>query len=370
VGNFRGHVLAQPGWHDPVVELLEEALGALPAEDSLLRCRALAAMALELHFTAQRTRGVAVSAASIAMARRLGDDEALAFALACGHTATSDLDHVHARLDNSTELIEVGQRAGNPELALVGHVHRASDLLQLARVDEARQETVTCVAMVEELGQPMQRYFVIWLESTMAMLEGRFADAERLSGEALTIALDADHPDALVVFGTQAAVLGWQRGDTSNLVEPARKLLDELPDLSAWPAAVALIEAVAGRLPEASSLLDRAVSNLDALAFGAIWTPAMVSLSEVCRILDAPGPAALLYERLEPYASMLCLVSLNLSEMGPVSRALGVLATIMGEFASADRHFGDALATSERIGAPPHAARTRVDLARMLLRRR
>jgi hypothetical protein len=174
----------------------------------------------------------------------------------------------------------------------------------------------------------------------------------------------------MVVFGTQAAVLGWQRGNTSNLVEPARKLLDELPDLSAWPAAVALVEAVAGRFAEASSLLDRAVSDLDALDFGAIWMPAMVSLSEVCRIVDAPGPAALLYERLEPYAAMLCLVSLNLSEMGPASRALGVLATLMGEFSNAERHFDDALATSERIAGPPHTARTKVDLARMLQRRR
>jgi hypothetical protein len=32
-------------------------------------------------------------------------------------------------------------------------------------------------------------------------------------------------------------------------------------------------------------------------------------------------------------------------------------------------HFTDALATSDRIGAPPHLARTSVDFARMLLAR-
>jgi hypothetical protein len=32
-------------------------------------------------------------------------------------------------------------------------------------------------------------------------------------------------------------------------------------------------------------------------------------------------------------------------------------------------HFSDALATSERIGAPPHVARTSADYARMLLSR-
>jgi hypothetical protein len=370
VGNFRGHVLAHPGWHNPVIELLEQALSALSPEDSMLRCRALAALALELHFTPQRLRGLAVSSASVDMARRLGDDEALAFALACSHIATSDPDHVHERLDGATELIGLGDRAGNPELALVGHVYRACDLLQLARVDEARDEAAVCATVVEALGQPLQRYFVIWLESTLAMIEGRFADADRLSNEALSIGLAADHPDAMVAFGTQAVVLGWQRGDTSSLVVPSRELLVEFPDLSAWPAALALVEAVAGNSAEAAALLHRAVADLDAIDFGAIWTPAMVAMSEVCRSLTEREAAAAIYARLEPYAGMLCVVSLNLSELGPVSRALGVLATLMEDFPTATEHFADALATSERIGAPPHIVRTKVDLARMLLTRR
>ena len=62
-------------------------------------------------------------------------------------------------------------------------------------------------------------------------------------------------------------------------------------------------------------------------------------------------------------------MSLNLSEMGPVSRALGVLATLMGDYSRAELHFTDALTTSERIGAPPHVARTSADYARMLLAR-
>lgn len=56
-------------------------------------------------------------------------------------------------------------------------------------------------------------------------------------------------------------------------------------------------------------------------------------------------------------------------EMGPVSRALGVLVSLMGDYSRAELHFADALATSERIGAPPHVARTSADYARMLLTR-
>jgi hypothetical protein len=42
----------------------------------------------------------------------------------------------------------------------------------------------------------------------------------------------------------------------------------------------------------------------------------------------------------------------------------------MHDYSHAERHFEDALATSERICAPPHVARTSSDYARMLLARR
>jgi hypothetical protein len=139
--------------------------------------------------------------------------------------------------------------------------------------------------------------------------------------------------------------------------------------LTAWPAAVALAEVLSGLHDEARERLRVYSSDLDVLDFDAIWMPALVSLAEVCRIADAPEFAASIYERLVPYAQTLCVVSLNLSEMGPVSRALGVLASLIGDYSRAELHFTDALATSERIGAPPHVARTSADYARMLLAR-
>ena len=369
VGSFRGHVMANPEWHDPVIKLLEDALELLPDEDSALRSRVLAALSLELYFTPQQLRGLTISSEAVEMARRTGDADALAFALANAHTALSDPGHLDARLTVSTELVNVSERLGNPELAYVGHVHRACDLLELSRIDDARRSAHAAAEIVEGLGQPMQRYFVIWLESTLALLEGRFDDSQRLADEALEIGIAADHPDAFVVWGTQALVLGWQRGEVAHLVEPSRQLLEQFPGVSAWPMAVALAEAMSGLHDEARGRLRACCADLDSLNFDAIWMPALVALAEVCRIVDARECAAPIYERLVPYAQRLCTISLNLSEMGPVSRTLGVLASLMGDYRRAALHFEDALATSERIGAPPHVARTSVDYARTLLSR-
>ena len=369
VGSFRGHVMANPAWHESTIRLLEEALALLPGEDSVLRSRVLAALSLELYFTPQRERGLAVGLEGIAMARRAGDDEALAFALACAHTALSDPGHLDRRLTVATELVGLSERAGNPELTYIGHVHRACDLLELARVEDARRSAHAAIETVEDLGQPMQRYYVTWLQSTLALLGGRFDEAQRFADESLEIGIGADNPDAFVVWGTQAVILGWQRGEVGHLVEPAQQLLEQFPDLTALPAEVALVEALAGLNDEARTKLLAYAADLDVLVFDAIWVPALVALVEVCRIVDAPECARSIYERLVPYAQTLCVVSLNLSEMGPVSRSLGVLASLMGDYTRAELHFADALATSERIGAPPHVARTSADYARMLLSR-
>ena len=50
IGNYRGHVFASPGWHEPAIDLLEEALTILPDGDDPLRARVLAALGLEVYF--------------------------------------------------------------------------------------------------------------------------------------------------------------------------------------------------------------------------------------------------------------------------------------------------------------------------------
>ena len=361
--------MATPQWHEPTVALLEEALVALPPDDSALRSRVLAALALELYFTSARERGIAVATESVAMARRIGDDDALAFALACKYTAFSDPEHMPDRLATSVELVTVGERLGNAELALVGHVQRACDLLEQAQVDDASREAAKAIAIVDELGQPIQRYYVVWLQSTLALLAGRFDDAERFSNEVFAIAVAAGHPDASVVWGTQALVLAWQRGETAHLLEPALRLLGELPALTTWPAAVALIEATSGHIEGARRRLREMAGDLDATELGATWIGAMLALAEVARIADEPAAVPCLYERLLPYADRICVISLSLSELGPVSRGLGVLATLQHDFSAAANHFEHALGVSREIAAPAHLARTSVDYARMLLAR-
>jgi hypothetical protein len=132
---------------------------------------------------------------------------------------------------------------------------------------------------------------------------------------------------------------------------------------------VALVEVTSGHLDDARARLRELAANLDEVSFGATWTAALMALCEVARVTDEPDTARALAERLGPYADRLCVVSLNVSEFGPVSRSLGVLATLEHDYPRAEHHLEDAIRRSREVGARPHSARASVDLARMLLAR-
>ena len=92
------------------VGLLEEALAALPVGDSPLRARLLAHLALEMWSgTGPVEQRVGVSDEAIAMARRLGDSEALVTALHARHWALTTPGMAHERLSHTEEMLRVAK---------------------------------------------------------------------------------------------------------------------------------------------------------------------------------------------------------------------------------------------------------------------
>lgn len=91
------------------------------------------------------------------------------------------------------------------------------------------------------------------------------------------------------------------------------------------------------------------------------WLP-----NELAYSLGDASRAAVLHERLSPYADRVAVSCPEIS-IGSVSRYLGLLASTLARWDDAERHFRDALAMNERIGARPWLAHTQDDYARMLL---
>jgi tetratricopeptide (TPR) repeat protein len=110
-------------------------------------------------------------------------------------------------------------------------------------------------------------------------------------------------------------------------------------------------------------------AGFDALPRDAQWLIAMTLLAEVCGRLGDAARAAELYEPLLPYAGRNVIVGRATTCNGSASRPLGMLAAAQGEWARAERHFTDALAMHEAMGARPFVARTQLAWGEMELAR-
>jgi tetratricopeptide (TPR) repeat protein len=95
----------------------------------------------------------------------------------------------------------------------------------------------------------------------------------------------------------------------------------------------------------------------------------MTYLADVCTLLGDNSRAQTLYELMLPYQRVNVLIGAGSACYGSASRYLGSLATTMGRWDQAERHFEDALAMNSAMGARPWLAHTQYQYARMLLAR-
>jgi hypothetical protein len=104
------------------------------------------------------------------------------------------------------------------------------------------------------------------------------------------------------------------------------------------------------------------------VAFEDPWLVCMAFLAEAVAALGDTTHAAILYERLLPYADRVAVTYPEVA-IGSVARYVGLLATTIRRWDDAEGHFEDAVGTNKRIGAKPWLAHTQNDYARMLLAR-
>jgi uncharacterized protein HemY len=98
------------------------------------------------------------------------------------------------------------------------------------------------------------------------------------------------------------------------------------------------------------------------------WLYGMSELAEASALLGDTAAAAALYRLLLPWAALNAADPVE-GIRGSVSRYLGILATTTKHWKQAERHFEDAAAMNEGMGARPWVAHTQHDYARMLLAR-
>jgi tetratricopeptide (TPR) repeat protein len=218
----------------------------------------------------------------------------------------------------------------------------------------------------EELGQPSQRWWVAATSATLALFEGRFDDAEVLINRARTLGERAQNYDARNFFELQRFALRREQGRLAEILTELERTAQADPSRAILRCALAISYWTLGKYEEARDLLHQLASkNFSQLPVNNDWLQSAALLAELVAFTGDIDRAGALYQRLVPFENL--NVDTEEVSTGAVSRYLGLLAATNQRHDLAARHFEDALAMNQRMGAHPWLARTQHDYARLCL---
>lgn len=360
--------------HDAeIARLCEEALKAFgPASDTPETLAFRASLIGQLVIAAGHLRrpppeGIS-AAVAIDLAETAGDPDALLVALHARQMELSGPRHPEARMELAVRTAAVARGASDPTMLTWARAWEMDAWFELGRRPQIDIAIAALDEMARETREPLAAWRVGMARATLAQIEGRFPESERLADEATAIGERGGLPAAPFL----RAVLQFQgqllRGDMDPLIESFE------PAWAYAPPSARVYQAqmfsVAGRLDEARAAYGVSIQTASALPEDDLFVPALAAFVEAAWVLRTTEGVDVIRHRLEPFADQMAVSGSGQAGCGaPVAHYLGVVAFLMGDHTAADSHFRAALEHELHLGALPYAAMTRVIWARLLMAR-
>jgi tetratricopeptide (TPR) repeat protein len=353
-----------------MITLLEDARAMLAGKEDAgpVRARVLAHLAVALRDQPDRGPRDALSREAVALARASGDLPTLGYTLSCRLNALMGPGDPEERLAIAEELRSVARAVHAPALEGGGEHHRAMVFLETGRIGDYREALDAAERLAGELRWPAARFMATVVKASLALLEGRFADAEALVESALRSGASSVPWDAIVFSQVQRFALRSEDGRLAEMEPAIRRSAEEFPTRPLFRCLLARLLAELGDQDGARSVFEELAA--DRFAVIPVNNDLLLSLSQLAEVawfLRDADRAAALHRLLLPYRGL--VVDTLESSTGAVDRYLGLAALTVGDLPAAERHLHDALELNARIGARPWMARTQTDLARVLVAR-
>jgi len=357
------------------IDLLEEALRALPTVDSALRAWVTARLGVALSFVGSEERRVELAREAVQMARRVGDPAALAYALSTYCDAIATPEHLEERLAASREMVDLAREAGDRELELLARRFRVEALFQTGDIPALDAEIEAYARLAEILRQPISQWYVPLFRGARALLEGRYRDSERLAGQALEMGERAHSTNARMMADfTQLTEAFRQSGRFEDMEVQWQRFVEAFPEMASVADWIAFALATVGQGDQAKARADlerlTASGMLTGLGAGGMWIVMTVFIAEVAAGVRSTAAAEVLYEALRPFGTQFVICGTAGATYGSVWRHLALLADVLGRTGEAAEHFERAIEAHRAAGALPYLAHTQREYAAMLLARR
>jgi tetratricopeptide (TPR) repeat protein len=184
----------------------------------------------------------------------------------------------------------------------------------------------------------------------------------------VTDASEGGYPDARALFGAELGVIRLEQGRLGEIMEIYEQRARETPGAPMMQAVLAFYRSELGRVEEAREALDAAASNdFAVLPHDVLRLMGLSRYGQIAFRTGAATHAETLYDLLYPYRDH--LINSWVTVFGSGHLILGLLATGLDRYDTAEQHFREAASFHERISAPLFLARTWLYWANMLIRR-
>jgi class 3 adenylate cyclase/tetratricopeptide (TPR) repeat protein len=357
---------------DESVARLTEAEAKLSGEDEQRRCLILSRLTRSLLLVGEKDKSESLEREATELAQRTGDRSSLfnifanRFLLSRQVTSVAE---VQFRLAEAAQLVELSQTVGDDEMKTRGlsiHAYVSAELGDRAGADQS-------LAALIGLGEIRQRLNIQWvsrhLSAMMAIVEGKFADAERFAGEGLRLGRLTLGDQVEGVYGIQMFSIRREQGRLAEVAPVIKRLIDETPNEKAWLPGFTLIAAELGFATSARRRLRELAEAGFEMPADARRSASLSYVAEAATLLDDQEAAATLYELLSAYSLMTITTGIVTVCYGAASRYLGMLAATLGDFDRSEAHFEHALGMNTGFRGRPWLAHTQAQYA-ILLRRR
>ena len=359
-------------WDVEGIAMLDEAVEGLGSGEQHLRLELLAALLPKLYWAGDegRERAGRLSREVVEEARRQGSERLRALCICRRHLLLWHPEGLEERLTLAREAIGLADPDADPFLALEARFLRIVDLLELGEVAPALNDIDFYEQLAGEIHQPSLVIQALSWWNAWAHAEARVEEMEQGIEQALELAQDAKVPTARYTMAVQQAILDWTHDDLGPLDPLLETVAEAQPALASSHAVIAWLAAEAGDDTLTAThleALEQGAPQPVSLSFDGLFIAA-AKATAVHRLEDLER-ARRLYAELLPDAHRHVVGLFGTVLLGSASRYLGQLATTLGLFDEAERHFEEARAANWRTGAVTWAAHTLCDHAQTLLHR-
>jgi len=351
-----------PGEANPLAELLARRGLVIEREDRSRRAILMARLAAELSYTPGKqscSADLAMKAMEQALDAR--DSQSELYVRLYRDVVLRKPEQLSEHVANAEEILRLAIEAGDYSACCIAALEKASSLTTLGDTTAAEHAAELAMSILPSSQVRSHQGLPVVYCAYRAVMDGRFTDASHDFDRCRALANAEKFPCLLDVCWPTMLAPYMEQGRLPELVAMAEQTVHRRRSVSVYSALLSWLKMELGCFADAIYILERLAADNFANLSGAEGLVGVAALANVCAALNRSDYAAILYDRLLPYAGL--NVTLNaLAAFGSVERYLGILALILDRLDEAIWRFERAFRFDRRTGARPWAIYSGLEL--------